>query len=166
MHTFKKHPRKIISIFGIILTTLVMALLYVHIINQSKNKNLLVRIISGTETDLSTEMRQWISNVKDKKGVYIYSVENDTSYELIMSHKEHVRNDLYIHSKLDATFKDGILQITINDEPANNDTDVQYNLKAYIQLPEKPKQTEVHVNGELQFLNAETGNFSIFVLRN
>ncbi len=163
MNIFKKFPKLLIPFIVLIVVAGVLGWMYFQKFNA--NTHISSTIITGEEKSLSAEMRQWINETKDKRGVYMYVVENDTSYELVLSHKEHLRNDLYIHSVLNATFDNGLLKISIDDRQGDDDTDIQYNLKAYVKLNEKPQRTEVYVNGKLQFLNIESGNFPIFAER-
>lgn len=154
MSFIKKSHWYIAAILGII--GVLFGVCYVVLIDP-----VYFQIVTNDGPQLSSDMEQWIDSKKDIKGVHLYAKENSNPYELLLFDNRRSQRNLYLTSSVNVLLVSGALKINIIDEPAVDDSDVNYNLKAYFINKKKPKDIKVYVNKKEQVVGLETGELQI-----
>ena len=119
------------------------------------------RVVTDDGPALSEPMEGWIAGKENKKNIHIYSFQSTDLYELLLVDNRYAEKNLYLSSTIQAKLVSGVLKVNITDQPASDETDVQYNTKAYFILTKKPENIEVYVNDQKYTFELEVGERQI-----
>jgi hypothetical protein len=80
---------------------------------------------------------------------------------MLLLDNRHLQQNLYMTTPLHARLVKDILEISIDDEDAPNEGFINYNIRAYFIILNKPNEIKIYINGEDHIFQREEGDFSI-----
>ncbi len=110
---------------------------------------------------LTTSTLEWVATQRSKPGISGYWYEGDGVYELIIVDNRYTQANLYLDTTVRARQSNQGLVITIEDQPAVDDSNVEYNQETYFILKDNPKNITLRINNEEQNLTLEKGTLPI-----